>query len=391
VTGPEWLRTPQAKAGVLVGVLALVVAFGAGWAIGRAGNHRAGMNEASGSSSAEGRGKPRTPTPAAVPNSGAPVSPPASLPAGTVPAAPIAEFTCPAATVEVSTADELTAALARAKPGDVIHLKDGTYQKPKGGEFTATGQGTEQQPIYLCGGPGAVLQSDGFRSGYVLHLANAAYWRVDGFTVRNGQKGVVVDASHHIALQNLTVVSIGDEAIHLRDNTTDSVVRGNTIRNTGNRRDKFGEGVYVGSAVSNWTSVSGGRPDTSDRNFVLNNTISATTAESVDIKEGTTGGVVAGNTFDGAGFTDADSWVDVKGNDWLIAGNRGRTSPKDGFQTHVIIPGWGDRNRFVDNTADVDGGAGVGFYLHHQQSNQVSCGNEQAGAAKGLSNYPCQK
>jgi hypothetical protein len=393
VNGPEWLRTPVAKVSLVAAALALVVAFGTGWIIGSTGDDDPGTQVASKATKPNKRSATATPTVATSSTALAtPVPVPASLPAGTVPQAPVAEFTCPTATTEVSGTDELTAALAKAGPGDVIGLKDGNYLKD--GEFTATARGTEDQPVYLCGGPGAVLQNEGFKSGYVLHLNGAAYWRVSGFSVRNGQKGVVVDASNHIALQKLTVEGIGDEGIHLRNNTTDSVVRGNTVRNTGNRRDKFGEGVYVGTAVSNWsasTSTTHGQPDHSDRNFVLDNTIYGTTAESVDIKEGTTGGVVAGNTFDGAGFTDADSWVDVKGNGWLIAGNRGRTSPKDGFQTHVILDGWGDKNRFVDNTADVDGGAGVGFYLHHQEANQVSCDNQEAGAAKGLSNYPCVK
>ncbi|MGH9187273.1 MAG: hypothetical protein ACRD0U_15885 [Acidimicrobiales bacterium] len=53
---------------------------------------------------------------------------------------------------------------------------------------------------------------------------------------------------------------IGDEAIHLRAFSTDNLAIGNTIRNTGLRRDKFGEGIYVGSAVSNWEKHSGGEP-----------------------------------------------------------------------------------------------------------------------------------
>ena len=67
-------------------------------------------------------------------------------------------------------------------------------------------------------------------------------------------------------------------------------MRGNTISDTGLRRDKFGEGVYVGSAQSNWCKHSDCEPDESDRNVVEGNTIFDTGAESVDLKEGTTGG-----------------------------------------------------------------------------------------------------
>jgi hypothetical protein len=306
------------------------------------------------------------------------------LPSGVVPAAPIPKFTCPAATVTVSSADDLTSALKNAKPGTVIQLKDGTYK----GNFTAQGAGTASAPIYLCGGKGAVLESDGPKGGYVLHFNNASYWRASGFTVTNGQKGVMVDAGHYIGLQNLIVQNIGDEGVHLRKNSTFNVVRGLTIRSTGHRRDKFGEGVYVGSAQSNWKEITGGQPDHSDHNFVLDNTIYQTTAESVDIKEGTTGGVVAGNTFDGSALTGADSWVDVKGNGWLIAGNHGTKTVKDGFQTHVVVDGWGDKNRFIGNVADLGGGTGVGYYIHKPLSNQVNCNNKVSGGA--LSNDPCR-
>ena len=70
--------------------------------------------------------------------------------------------------------------------------------------------------------------------------------------------------------------------------------------------------------MSNWPQYSGGEPDRSDRNVVQHNTISATSSESIDIKEGTTGGLVIGNVMDGSGMTGADSLVDVKGNDGRV-------------------------------------------------------------------------
>ena len=43
----------------------------------------------------------------------------------------------------------------------------------------------------------------------------------------------------------------------------------------------------------------------------------------------------------------ADSWVDVKGNGYLIVDNLGPHSPQDGFQTHVIDDmEWGRNNVF---------------------------------------------
>jgi hypothetical protein len=283
--------------------------------------------------------------------------------------------TCPTATKNVSDAAGLTAALAGAGPGDVIRLADGTYS----GAFVASRSGTAERPIWLCGGVGAVLDGGGTSGGYVLHLNGVASWRVVGITLTNGQKGLVADATALSVLQDLHVHDIGDEAIHLRATSTGNAVLRNRVERTGLRKPKFGEGVYIGSATSNWSEYSHDQPDRSDHNLVMGNTITQTSAESVDIKEGTTGGALLDNTFDGSGMTGADSWVDVKGNGWLVAGNTGRTSPQDGFQTHQIEDGWGDRNVFRDNAAA--GVSGAAIALEPSLSNVVGCGNTGPGDA----------
>jgi hypothetical protein len=293
--------------------------------------------------------------------------------------------TCPEPTVRVSDAGGLEKALREAGPGTTIGLADGTF----GGKFVATTSGTPDQPIFLCGGPGAVLDGENIKGGYVLHLNQAKHWRLVGFTVTNGQKGVMADGTVGSVIQGLTVHDIGDEAIHLRNFSTDNVVLQNKISKTGLRRDKFGEGVYIGTAVSNWCTNTDCKPDRSDRNVIKGNDIRETSSEAIDIKEATTGGLVEGNTFDGSKLTGADSWVDVKGNNWLIKGNTGTHSPLDGFQTHQILDGWGDHNVFTQNVANVDG-PGLGFALKPAESNVVRCDNQASGAAEGLSNKPCQ-
>jgi hypothetical protein len=284
----------------------------------------------------------------------------------------------------VTTAAQLTAALAAAKPGDSIVMADGVYT----GNFVATVSGTAAAPIYLCGGVDAVLDGGGTSLGYALHLNPASYWKVIGFTLRNAQKGVVADGTTHSTIQGLSVHDIGDEGIHLRQATTFTVVIDNTVTRTGLHDKKFGEGIYVGSAKSNWDLYGNGGPDRSDNNVVQGNTISDTGAESVDIKEGTTGGSLLHNNFNGAGMTGADSWVDVKGNDWLIEGNTGTDSVNDGFQTHQIVDGWGTGNVFRANVANVDG-PGYAFHFTPALTNVVTCDNTFSGAALGLSNISC--
>lgn len=294
--------------------------------------------------------------------------------------------TCPEHTTLVSSVSALHQALALAAPGDVIALEPGRYV----GSFVAATSGSPGSPITLCGPPSAVLDGGAIDNGYVFHLKSASYWHLIGFTVTNGQKGVMTDASLGSVIEALTVTEIGDEGIHLRSGSSDNVVTGNTISRTGLRNPKFGEGVYVGSAESNWCDISNCEPDRSDRNLIEGNVIFETTAESVDIKEGTAGGVVRGNRFDGASLAeeDADSWVDVKGNGWLIESNVGQNSPRDGFQTHEIVDGWGTQNVFRANTAKVNG-PGFGFSLTPVRGNVVECSNTASNAGEGMSNVPC--
>lgn len=332
--------------------------------------------------SLQGGGQGSVPAQSAPPSDSPGTKPGDAPTAGAAP--PLFPAGCPAATVTVTTATELTAALAAPKPGEVILMNDGVYV----GNFQATGAGTAEQPITLCGGAGAVLDGGGLGDGYVLYLDQASYWTVQGFTVRNGQKGVMADETTHSAIQGLNVSSTGDEAVHLRRFSTDNKVFGNTIKGSGQRKPKFGEGIYIGTAQSNWCDISACEPDRSDRNEVRGNTISDTTAESIDIKEGTSDGLLLQNTFDGSSMSEADSWVDVKGKGWRIVGNTGRNSPRDGFQTHEIIDGWGAGNVFSNNVAEVNG-PGLGYSVKPVRDNVVDCTNTASRAEQGLSNIPC--
>jgi hypothetical protein len=291
---------------------------------------------------------------------------------------------CPEATVEVSSADELQQALDDAKPGAVIGLAPGAYQ----GEFTATVDGRPDAAITVCGTAESILDGGGIEGGYVFHLDNVAHWVLQGFAVQNGQKGVMADGTTGSVIRGLQISGVGDEAIHLRDSSTDNRVVGNTITDTGLRKPKFGEGIYIGTAESNWCDITDCEPDPSDRNVIEANSISRTTSESIDIKEGTSDGIVRGNSFDGSSLVEADSWVDVKGNGWLIDGNTGTHSAADGFQTHEILDGWGTGNIFRDNSAQLEG-SGTAFSLTPERDNVLECSNTVSDSGAQLSNVEC--
>lgn len=328
---------------------------------------------------------PSTPSPSAAP--GAPTADPSAA----SPSSPR-----PGPEAQVTDAASLTRALAAARPGQTIVLAAGTYRskdvrntaRSGPGRFVATTPGTAAAPITVRGPRGAVIDGGGTGGGYGLHLVGADHWRLQGFTVSSASKGIVLDRSSHVRIEDVRVTDIGAEGVHFRSFSSDNVLSGSEVDHTGVRKPNFGEGVYVGSAVSNWPTHSGSAPDASDRNQILDNRITATGAENIDLKEGTSAGVVRGNVLDGsaiAGRNSADSWIDVKGNDYRIEGNRGTQSLLDGFQVHVQAEGWGRGNVFTGNVLDVRA-PGVGIWLQDKavdQGNVIRCSNVVKGATAG--------
>jgi hypothetical protein len=268
-----------------------------------------------------------------------------------------------AATIEVSTAAQLKTALTSARPGDTIKLADGTYT----GNFKTTVAGTSSAPITLIGSARAVLTAGG---GYGLHLNGASYWQVKGITVTGGQKGIMVDSATRVTIDGVTVHGLDMEGVHFRNSSTYGVIKNSRIYDTGNDGRGMGEGVYVGSA--------GGTSDRSDKVQIIGNTIGPDVGgEAVDLKEGTTGGLVSGNSFDGRGLTGAnfdDSWVDVKGNNYTIENNTGRNTTNNGYETHTQQSGWGCGTVFRNNRSDLSGATGSGRYAFNITNyNASSC------------------
>jgi hypothetical protein len=223
-----------------------------------------------------------------------------------------------------------------------------------------------------------------------LHLQGASWWVVSGLAIKGGEKGVVLDGTDHATLTDLRITGTGEEAVHLRIGSSHNTLSGLRISMTGLTKPAFGEGVYVGSAKENWCRYTGCGPDASDANTIEHTAFGpGVTAENIDVKEGTTGGLIASNSFSGVGQTSADSWLDVKGNGWLVRDNTGSLAPKDGAQVHVRLAGWGDNNVFSRNTFIVRA-AGYGVRVQQEAVGTViACSNKAIGAAAGMSNIGC--
>ncbi|MDB5252599.1 MAG: coagulation factor 5/8 type protein [Flaviaesturariibacter sp.] len=300
--------------------------------------------------------------------------------------------------VDVSTATELKAALETALPGDEIVLADGHYE----GRFVIqpNADGIAARKITLRGSRNAILDGGSTSTGYVLHL-QADYWILKGFTITNGLKGLMLDGASYNQVDSIRVHGIGEEGIHLRTFSSHNLLTRIDVTNTGLHTADYGEGIYIGSAKSNWATYTNGQPDLCDANEVRQCHVGpGISAECIDIKEGTTGGFIRNNLFDATGITganSADSWIDVKGNNYLIEGNTG-TNPAgsllvDGYQVHVAVGGWGNNNEFRSNTCAVNA-AGYGFLIKLTSSSGTATGNKVysdnlvTGAASGVANIP---
>ncbi|WP_018343796.1 T9SS type A sorting domain-containing protein [Cytophaga aurantiaca] len=300
-----------------------------------------------------------------------------------------------AQTINVSTAIQLQSALNTATAGQTIVLADGIYSKSGGFIIPANINGTSSNPITLKGSALAILTSNNLNSGYGLGLRGNTYWILDGFTIYMSAKGIVLDSSHHNTIKNIHVNRIGDEGIHLRSYSSYNTIDNCFIDSTGQTSPGFGEAIYIGSAVSNWPTYSKGNADTCNYNEVTNNSFgNHVSSENIDIKEGTTGGRIAFNTFNGTGLNNqnsADSWIDVKGNYYTIECNTGSNTIADGFQTHILVAGWGDYNTFSNNMLSVNS-SGYGILITTTSSkgtathNIVCSTNIITGTNNGLTN-----
>jgi uncharacterized protein YjdB len=305
--------------------------------------------------------------------------------------------------VSVSTSAQLHSALSGARPGDLIQMADGTYGD--GSEFRATVAGTESQRITLCGSANAIINGGTLTSLSGVNATGANYWTFSGFTITNAQFGFYGQKSSHMILQGLTIHSIGQEAIEIAVFSKHNAILGNRIYDTGRIVAEWGEAIYIGSYYAKWCTVTGCAPDASDSTLIDGNTIGPDVrAEHVDLKEGTTGGEVRNNTFDGRGMVMSQgsglsgypaSWVIIRGNSYSVHNNTGTTALVAGFRVNNETNAgwaWGKNNVFASNTANVSG-APYGFLIQTGSTsagNIVKCSNSVSNASNGFASVPCQ-
>ncbi len=246
-------------------------------------------------------------------------------------------------TVNVYDTTQLQTALNTASPGDIITLHPGNYigSRATSGEtrrfyddgfgrayFYSNKNGTRNAPITLTSANKnnkQTLLGDNINLGYVF-LLEGDHWIIKNLKFSGTQKGIMLEGANHNVMDNVEVYNTGQEAVHFRNSSSYNTIKNCYIHSTGKRVGYEGsaEGVYIGTNKGNEAD----KQDFSDYNRIAGCKIGpGITAESIDVKAGTTGTVIEYNHLlaDGiigtAGSPQADSFIDLKGTDVIVRNN----------------------------------------------------------------------
>ena len=297
--------------------------------------------------------------------------------------------TLPAATrtVNVSSQSGLSSALGNAQPGDRIVLAPGTYS---GGRSITNRSGTQSQPIVLCGPRTAVLTGD-------VRPTGISWWIFQGFTIRDAFQAFYAKTVRNTRVQGLEIANVGQEAVHFACGSTDNVVEGNYIHDTGRSKPSSGEAVYLGTHPPNYAITCGtSAPDQSDRNYILDNRFGPNvTAEDVQVRAGTTGNRVVGNRSDGrgknaiSGHFEASFAADNNSYDAVFTDNVCAPAAQNGSVNGNCVYIYGGRGHVVrGNVADMTGASGWGFRINSTATNTI-CAASNTVTSGQRSNVAC--
>ncbi len=265
--------------------------------------------------------------------------------------------------IYVTNTAELKAALTNVRAGDEIILKSGTYEDDtssgKWRVFEAAASGTPEKHIIIRSedpAHPAVLCANQPEKKCVMHITGS-YWEIRDLKIQNAAKGIFLAKSEHSIISDCEVCEIGDEAIHIIDDSSYNLVENCFIHDTGTVNAKYGEGVYIGSA-KNATEYGFACHYNTVRGCRFGPNVSA---DHVDIKEYTIGNLVEYCTFDGTGIkgeNGGNSFVEIKGNDAVVRYNTGHRNGCEqqlyGFDMSQQLEGWGQNAKIYENELYLD-------------------------------------
>jgi hypothetical protein len=293
--------------------------------------------------------------------------------------------------LSVSTAAQLTDALNNAQPGDTIEVAPGTYI----GRWTIVRSGAFCAPITLTGPRMAILRGPDL-TGTELYLNGADYWVIHGISLQKSLTGIgVKNGANWNVVDSLDTSGQGQANVVIKTNSTHNKILHSQIHGGGISDAQFGEGVYIGTAESEWVN---GVPDRSDSNEVIGNHIYGTTADGIQSMAGTTGTLIRGDTIDGSAMVAISSapphWVLAMGNDMVLDSNLATNALTQGMKVRrsSTAPTWGSNIVFSANQMTMSSRAQSypAIYLETQpaQGMVVMCDNVRTDPGT-LANLAC--
>jgi len=261
--------------------------------------------------------------------------------------------------------DSIQKALDKAMPGDVIHLKSGTYYQ----DFDTKRSGTSSSPITITGPATAIIKGAGrSRIAQIFH----DHYHLKGFTFdglagnadsMNSYRDKLLyvhgtgnkEGVNGLKVLNMSFKNSGGEAIRIRYFSHHNEIAYSAFENTGvydfkfNAGGKNGESIYVGTSSNQWSDGKNptADPDQSNNNLIHHNSFNTQGNEAVDIKEGAMYNVVEYNTV------------------------TGQKDPESG-----CLDSRGDKNIFRYNTVYGCSGAGIRLGGHNINGHQYGVNNE---------------
>lgn len=276
-----------------------------------------------------------------------------------------------AALVRVTTNVELIAAIENVVAGDEIVVAAGTYFSPtmpksfvNEAQLTITTAGTPNNRIILRGedpdNPPTIFGADVSYWSIIRLSDGADYWTIQDLILSTADKGVVVDNSNFVELKRLKILTIGEEGIHVRDGSRNTLIEDCQISDTGLVYPGFGEGIYVGSDRDDWEYFSPDVAFTTVRRCIIGPYV---TAEAFDVKEGTTDTVIEDCTVDATGLSGenfADSFIDIKGSRTFVRFNTFNRNESHALKKGIAVIDRevtlsADQNVIQDNVFNLDG------------------------------------
>lgn len=170
-------------------------------------------------------------------------------------------------------------ALSMVRPGETIVFAAGNYPP-----LSINGRnGSSGAPITIKASGNAVFSSGRYDAGAGITINNSSHLIIDGLTATRSLFGIMGERIKNISIVNSHVHNIGQEAIHVRQQSSYVLIGQNEIHDTGKRGGtyaRYGEGIYIGFGAS------GGENDGSHHIVAHGNEIYRTSAEAIDMKRG---------------------------------------------------------------------------------------------------------